>query len=157
MTTHRDFFRGFLVQLDLPVRVQALRALAVVSYFESDKGDNHWNNPLACTQPYPHATAFNWRPDGTPLVWRYRTPHDGEVASAELYSGSHWARVRSAFRYAATRNEVLEAFEYCYNQPFGWVEPPGLDFTGSGWNNLEDIKRRLDHELQPYAPKDPWQ
>jgi hypothetical protein len=146
MTTHRSFFKGFLIRLGIPVRPQATRALAVVSIYESSQGNIHWNNPLAVTLYWPGATPYNTFGNNQ-HVWRYLTPQDGEAASAKLFSEPHWDEVRHQMLVADTRHQVLDAFSKAYS----WAS---VDFRTLPFNNLDDIVTRLDHILQPYATHD---
>jgi hypothetical protein len=149
MTTHREYFKGMLKNLGVEPRIPALRAMAVVSMYESPGGDNHWNNPLASTQPWDGATPFNTFGDDN-HVWRYLTPADGERAMALMMRSSRWSGVAYALKHSRTRGPILDQFSMIYT----WVH---VNFRDLDFNHYTAIHRRLNHVLQPYAPKDPWQ
>lgn len=149
MATHRDYFKMLMWNLDLAARIPALRAMAVVSIFESSMGDNHWNNPLACTLYWEGATPFNTFGDDQ-HVWRYRTPQDGAKAMAQMMQGDPWDEVLFKLAHARTRGPILDAFTRIYT----WAH---VDFAALPYNHYTAIHRRLGHTLQPYAAKDPWQ
>jgi hypothetical protein len=142
--THREFFVEFLQALRLPVRTSGLRALACVSIFESSEGNETWNNPLACTDPWPGAIPYNsFGPNDSLHVWRYKTFEDGIKASAYLYSQPHWLGVRSAIQNNFFRGPILDAFTNAYT----WAK---FDFRSSAINQTDLLVARLDHPL--YGP-----
>ena len=133
--THRQFFVAFLKQLELPVRISGLRALAAVSIFESSQGNEKWNNPLACEQPWPGAKNYN-----SAGVKIYPTFLDGVAASAAMYGGLHWTGVRSAINDYNRRGRILDAFSVAYT----WAD---VDFRAAPFNNTAALDARLAHPL----------
>lgn len=142
--THREFFAALLSRIALPTRISGLRALAAVSIFESSLGNEKWNNPLACTLYWPHATPYNTFGDNL-HVWRYRTFTDGVHATAVLLSGEHWADVRAVIATATHRGRILDAFTAAYT----WAD---VDFRRSSFNRTDELDTRLVHPL--YGPED---
>lgn len=143
--THRDFFSALLSRIALPTRISGLRALAAVSIFESTLGDEKWNNPLACTIYWPHATPYNTFGNNQ-HVWRYATFSDGVHATAVLLSGEHWSGVRSVIATAKTRGPILDAFTAAYS----WVDWTAASFDGfrhAPFNRTDDLDERLSHPL----------
>lgn len=117
MTTysHDQFFRAFLTKLKLPVATPALRTLAAMSIYESSQGDEKWFNPFACTQPWPGAKPYNSFGNPVQHVWIYPAFDAGVSASAELFSGPHWADVRTHLKASTTRGPMLDAFSRAYS------------------------------------------
>ena len=136
--THRQFFVAFLTRLELPVRTASLRSLACVSIYESSEGNNVWWNPLACEQPCPGAVNYN-----KAGVKIYPTFDAGVTATAQMYSGLHWAGVRAAINDYDKRGRILDAFSAAYT----WAD---IDFRHAAFNTAEQLDARLAHPL--YGP-----
>lgn len=137
MYTHEDFFRAFLRGMNLPARTAGLRALAGVSIFESSQGDLRWFNPLAVTLPYNGSTPLYPNYKGA-CAQVYNTAIDGLTASITLFSGPHWADVRTALAKKWWRAPIMREFSLAYT----WVQPaPNFDLPTSV------LDARLAHPL----------
>lgn len=120
LPTSKNFFKGVLASLGLPVTTDNLRALYSVEQLE---GANDRYNPINVIQPEPGSTDFN-----SVGVQAYDSFDTGVEGTATLLQGSAWNGVRAALAQGNSISDVLSAFQGVYA---GW--DPGVKFpTGSG-------------------------